>query len=131
MTPSEYRGQHQPRPDGYAMHEASEAYPDVYEHPEYYRQGDTGYDDSLRVIRRTRGLPDAPVTIYRAVPHGVTTINPGDWVTTSKAYARQHGMHATDPKLDWPVISITGRARDLRTDGDDVNEWGYYPERTL
>lgn len=31
------------------------------------------------------------VTIYRAVPKNVKTINPGDWVTIVAGYAKEHG----------------------------------------
>ena len=80
-----------------------------------------------RPLDPVKDKPDAMVTVHRAVPHGVTDINPGDWVTPSKSYAKQHGMHESDPKQDLPVISKKVRAADLRTDGDSVNEFGYFP----
>lgn len=126
----DYRGQHQADPDGPALHEAEVAYPDIHQHPEYYHHGGQAYDESMAAIRAARGKPDRPVTVYRAVPHGVKDINPGDWVSTSKAYATQHGMHAHDPKQDLPVISRKVPAKHLHTDGgNDVNEWGYFPDR--
>ena len=124
-----YRIPHQPTPDGYQMHEAHKAYPDVVEHPEYYSHPASGYSQSLRDIRRVNGNPEASVDMYRAAPSHVTAINHGDWVTTSKQYAQQHGRHATDPKQDWPVLHMKARAKDLRGAGDDVNEWGYFPEK--
>jgi len=124
-----YRGNHQPNPSGYQMHEAEKAYPDVHEHPEYYDFDAPGYARSLRDIRRAHGDPEAGMNIYRAAPKGVTRINEGDWVTTSREYAQQHGKHPTDPKQDMPVISRHVKAKDLRAPGDDVNEWGYFPEK--
>jgi len=123
-----YRGQHQPDPTGSQMHEAEKAFPDVHEHPEYYRD-DEHSDRSLSVIHRTKGDPEAHISVYRAVPKGVTKINHGDWVTPSKPYAKQHGMHATDPKQDMPVIHKLVRAKDLRSEGNSVSEWGYYPQK--
>ena len=125
-----YGMQHRPDPTGPPMHDVESFYPDVHEHPEYYNHGGATYAESLRHIRTVKGRPDAPVTMYRSVPKGVTKINPGDWVSTSRAYAKQSGVHPTDPKQDMPVISQKVRAKDLRTPGDDVNEWGYYPEKS-
>jgi len=126
-----YRGQHQPDPSGYRMHEAHEAFPDIHEHPEYYNFDAPGYGRSLRAISKSRGNPEQHISIYRAVPKGVTKIQEGDWVTPSKEYAQQHAKHPTDPKQDMPVIHKLARAKDLRTPGDDVNEWGYYPEKNV
>jgi len=126
----DYRMQHQADSGGAQLHDPEEAYPDIHQHPEYYHHGTKAYDESLRVLRSVKGKPDAQVSIYRAVPHGVKDINPGDWVSTSKTYATQHGMHADDPKKDLPVITRKVPAKHLRTDGgNDVNEWGYFPER--
>jgi len=54
------------------------------------------------------------------------TINPGDWVTPSRAYAREHGMAALNGKFK--IISKTARAGELFTDGNSILEWGYYPQ---
>jgi hypothetical protein len=108
----------------------TEHFPDIHEHPEYYAHPGEGYEESLRAIMKARDNPEAPIRVYRGARSSVTEINHGDWVTPSKKYALQHGMHATDPKKDWPVISRVVKAKDLRTPGDDVNEWGYYPEQT-
>lgn len=124
---SDYRMQHQPDPDGAQMHDLSEAFPDIYTHPEYYHHGSEHYDRSIDVIMRTKGDPEARVRIYRAVPDRALGINAGNWVTPSKTYAAEHGAHPTDPAQDWPVISKLVYARDLRTEGNDVNEWGYFP----
>lgn len=102
--------------------------PDFYAHPEYYK---TGYDqadaESTRALRAIRANPDGAVTVYRGVPPGVETINPGDWVSLSPSYARQHGLDADDPGKDWPVISMEVPARSLYTDGNSINELGYDP----
>ncbi len=129
-----YRMQHRPDDTGPPMHDVEDSYPDIYTRPQFYNNGggDAGYAadsaESLRHIQRVKGKPDAPVTMYRSVPKGVTKINPGDWVSTSRGHAKREGLHPTDPKQDMPVISQKVRARDLRTPGDDVNEWGFFPE---
>lgn len=125
----DYRGGHQPSPSGAPMHDVEHAFPGIHEKPRIYDFGEPGAQEAIRHIQRVKGNPDATVTIHRAVPHGVTDINHGDWVTPSKAYARQHAMQSDNPKEDWPVISKKVRAADLRTDGDSVNEFGYFPTK--
>ena len=128
-----YRMGHRPDDTGPPMHDVESFYPNIYERPELYNNGGRDnrakYTESLQHIQQVKGKPDAPVTMYRAVPKGVTSINPGDWVSTSRIHATQEGTHPTDPKQDMPVISQKVRAKDLRTPGDDVNEWGYYPQK--
>lgn len=134
----DYRMQHRP-PDsdfGAPLHDLNgnnnAIYPDdVYTHPHYYDPtggdpDDHSYSDAHAVARKVRGNPDAKVHIYRALPaeHAHQGFRPGDWVTTSKQYARGHGMNS-DSKDDWPVIRATVRAGDLHTAGDDLREYGY------
>jgi hypothetical protein len=129
-----YGMQHRPDASGPPMHAVEDSYPGIYERPQLYNNGggDDDYrrasDESLRHIQRVKGKPDAPVTMYRSVPKGVTKINPGDWVSTSRSKAKREGLHPTDPKQDMPVISQKVRAKDLRTPGDDVSEWGFFPQ---
>lgn len=104
-----YRGSHQPSTgeDAVRFYELDKAMPDFYEKPHHYLwdiDNHFGKIEARRAAMLARGNPDADVRIYRAVPHGVTTINPGDWVTTSKNYALEHGRHHEDPALDKPVI---------------------------
>jgi GNAT superfamily N-acetyltransferase len=125
-----YRMQHRPPGrDGIPIHDLTQNFPaDVYTHPHYYSDmSEPSNQVAHQVIRRVRGKPDAKVHIYRALPaeHAHQGIRPGDWVTTSKDYARQHGRHSVDPKHDWPVIHTVVRADDLHTDGDDWREFGY------
>ena len=81
--------------------------------------------ESWSVAVSVRGNPNASVTIYRGAPADVTTINPGDWVTPSKAYAE---LHVRSNVPGGHVISTTVRAKDLWTNGDSLNEWGYAPQ---
>ena len=126
--PYEYRGRHQPSPSGPTADDLSEMWgPDLYSHPQWYLSGGTGEKETWEILRRVHDRPEAEVTVYRAVPPGVHDINPGDWVAVSRAYARMHGMHATDPKQDWPVISKRVKAREIRSEGAYWLEFGYFP----
>ena len=126
----DYRMRHQPDPEGPAMHEAGLAFPNIYEIPRAYTSGIGNADaESMLAISRARSNPGAMIRIYRAAPQGVTQINPGDWVTPSKHYATIHGMHPEDPALDSPVISMIVPAAELRTEGNSINEWGWFPDQ--
>jgi hypothetical protein len=59
------------------------------------------------------------VTIYRAVPEGVTAIRPGDWVALSKSYAAAHERGH--------IISKRVPAMDVAWAGTDMNEYYYVP----
>jgi hypothetical protein len=130
----DYRMQHRP-PDreGIPIHDLAQGMPaDVYTHPHYYDPtggdpSDSSYSEAYSVIHRVKNKPNAKVRIYRSLPaeHAHQGFRPGDWITTSKDYARQHGKHNSDPKHDWPVISTTVKADDLHTDADDLREYGY------
>jgi len=135
----DYRMQHRPpgRDDETAMplHDLTRNMPaDVYTHPHYYSDmSDPSVQDAHAVINRVRGKPQAKVKIYRSLPaeHAHQGFRPGDWVTTSKQYARDHGKQYSDSsKDDWPVISTTVRADDLHTHADDLREWGYNGSET-
>lgn len=126
-----YRMQHRPPDDDYGapLHDLTKLLPaDVYTHPHYYGDmGDLSVRDAHQVIQRVKGRPDAKVRIYRSLPaeHADQGFRPGDWVTTSKEYARQHGTHHEDSAHDWPVISTMVNAEHLHNAGDDMREYGY------
>jgi GNAT superfamily N-acetyltransferase len=128
----DYRMEHQ-APDaewGAPLHDLSGngMYPkDIYTHPHYYSDmNEPSNQEAHRVVRKAQGNPDAKVQIYRSLPaeHAHKGFQPGDWVSTSKEYARDHGRQ-DDPKDDWPVIRASVRAGDLHTEGNDLREWGY------
>lgn len=124
-----YRGSHRP-PDassGSPLHDVESVMPGFYENPRLYATGSPHDAESIRVIRSSRGRPEAPVRVFRAVPRGVTEINPGDWVSTSRSYASDHGKHPTDPSLDWPLISREVAAGELHSEGNSIHEWGWNP----
>lgn len=105
---------------------------DALEHPTWYTGADRAtLAETERQLRAADGKPDAQVTIYRAVrpevaAKGVDEVfDEGNWVTLSRAYADQHAMQDEGP--DWPVLSKTVPARTVRFAGDDLMEWGYFP----
>jgi hypothetical protein len=106
--------------------DVEEMMPGFYDNPNLYGSGYAQADkESRSAIMAIRGKPNAPVTIYRAVPEGVDKINPGDWVTLSPTYAKEHGRSNVSSGFD--VLSKVIPAKDLWFDGDSVNEFGYDP----
>lgn len=125
-----YRISHQPT-GGSQLHNLADGatFPsDVYDNLRSYASLD-GADDtaahlaeSLAAIRAVRAKPDAPVTIYRAVPPGVESIERGNWVTLSRSYAQTHARGT-----DLIIIESTVPASTIEAGGNDVIEWGYFP----
>jgi hypothetical protein len=52
-------------------------------------------------------------------------IEPGNWVTLSLQYAKEHGI--SNLNGEYKIISKTVKAKDLYTDGNSLSEWGYNP----
>ncbi len=93
----------------------------------YYRFQKNNTDkQSYEIIKKMRGKPNGDVTIYRAIlPNEDAEIKPGDWVTFSKDYAKEHGERALNGQ--YKIISKNVKANELTSQGDDLNEWGYRP----
>ena len=88
-----------------------------------YGLGDRQIDSQwFAAAYKAKGKPDAEVTVYRAVPKGVKDINNGDWVTTSKNYAQNHGESALGG--DYEIISKKVKAKTLSSEGYPY-EFGY------
>lgn len=133
-----YRREHQPTgpESGGArlddMTGGGEVFPDdIYSSKglDYYGNRKSKHDrESFNIIQEVRNQPDAEVTIYRAVPKGIDTINPGDFVTLSEDYARLHGSSGYGPagKDAGVVLSKKVKVRDVFSDGNDLNEFGYF-----
>jgi hypothetical protein len=126
----DYRGSHQPpdRDYGASLDNLTALIPeDVYgpAGPRLYGIGDPEIDkEAFNSLRAVRGKPDAEVTIYRAVPENVSTINEGDWVTTSRKYADLHGERTLDG--NYKIIEQKAKAGDLLSEGYPY-EFGYRP----
>jgi hypothetical protein len=123
----DYRGQHQPSLDeeySPGFHEMDKAYPDYYDHPEYYGTREMpGVGDTARIARSVRGRPGHVVRVYRAAPKEVNQINTGDWVTPSHEYAKEHGE--ANLNGNYRILSGITYARHLRATGDHPPEFGY------
>ncbi len=105
-------------------------YPDDIYSPkaaQYY--GSYRPDDALvlNLAKMARNNPQKEVTIYRAVPKdaGSADIFPGDWVTPSKQYAKEHGEGPLGG--EYKIISKKVPAGSLYTDGNMLQEFGYDP----
>ena len=87
-------------------------------------------NESYNAILKAKNNPDATVTIYRGVPKGVDKINEGDWVSLSPTYAREHASTGYGRSGDeaGEVISQEVKVKDIYWGGDDVNEFGYFPQ---
>lgn len=96
----------------------------------YYGTGDTREDAKVwNMLKAMRGNPEAKVTVYRAVPGHVDTINPGDWVAITKDYAQKHADHVLSG-MSPRILTKTVTAKELYTNGDSWSEWGYHPAGT-
>jgi hypothetical protein len=134
----DYRGSHTaPNPDFgaplYDLTGGGQMYPaDVYSSKavQYYGSGfDKADRQAFAIANSVRGNPDAVVTMYRAVPKNkdISSINAGDWVTLTRDYAKTHGESAL--KGDYKIISKKVKAKDLWTNADSIQEFGYSPSK--
>lgn len=127
-----YRGEHE-APDhtsGSPMWNLAGCFPDDFYGPEGFRYyGDEGDYLSYNTAASTRNRPNMPVKVYRAIPADPAIprrINPGDWVTLNRRYAVEHGRD--NLRNEYRIVSKTVYARDLFTDGNSLQEWGYDPQ---
>lgn len=130
-----YKMSHQPDDDGPQGHDVEDYFPNFYERPEIYRSGYPVADkQAVAVMQRIRGNPEAEVTLYRAVPEKSHNIRPGNWVTLSKEYAKVHAGQFDDDLGEgetdngWSIVELKVKAKDIRTPGDSIQEWGYFPD---
>lgn len=104
-------------------------YPEDVYGPDSLRHYGSGNDldqEALSIIRRLEAHPNMMLTVYRAVPSSVTSINPGDWVTTVRQYAKNHGEAELEP--GFKILKKSVKARDLFTSGNSWLEFGYHPQ---
>ena len=83
-------------------------------------------DEAFAARKERRSNGEHHVTVYRAAPKGVKTINHGDWVSLSKTYARGEGRVSYDKTKDQPVYKARVKAKHVRWAGDSLNEFGYF-----
>ncbi len=104
---------------------------DIYDHTaeKYYpHYGDRRDGEAIRIIQWAHNKNNNPITIYRAVPGDLVRpkINPGDWVTIVRGYAKEHGEDNLGG--DYKIISKSAHVRDLFTDANSIFEFGYDPQ---
>jgi len=131
----DYSGEHRApqRDSGAPLDNLKGVYPDDVYGPnaaQYYghSSGDATDKAAARIIQSTKGKPDAPVKVFRAIPKSIQSneINPGDWITTIKSYAVDHGEGPLGG--DYKILEKTVNAGDLYTNGDSIFEFGYDPK---
>lgn len=123
-----------PGPDNAPLHDLTgngNIYPsDVYSRNavQYYGTGDDFLDrQTFGLAALYKNKPDAMIDIYRAVPKGVKTdINPGDWVTINRNYAKHHGQSYFEG--GHTILKKKVKASEIYTNGDSIHEWGYHPK---
>jgi|GEM_PF-2721259 len=109
-------------------------YPDdVYSYNglRYYGTGEDRMDaKAYGIISDAEGSPIKQVRVYRAVEKtDPQKIIPGDWVTTVRAYAKDHGDSTL--KGGYKIISKKVTAKDIFTSGDSWLEFGYHPQPAI
>lgn len=131
----DYRMRHRPPEADYgaSMDNPNDMFPDVHTMGHvYHTHWPEGADrESMSAIMRAKGNPDAPTTIYRALPtraraaDGTFPMNTGDWVTPSLAYAHQHGQSNIEHREPYSVIKHIAPAGALHSEGNSIHEWAY------
>lgn len=85
---------------------------------------DNEIKETMEQLNKVKNNPDGMVTIYRATTGD--KINEGDWITLSPSYAKAHKEHSL--KGEGNIIEQKVRVKDIQFAGDDIKEWGYYPQ---
>lgn len=86
-----------------------------------FKNGSEWYSATREKIEKLQAMPDDSGIKKKRIG-----INKGDWVTITRSYAKEHG----DSNLNgnYKIISKEVAARDLFTDGNSIQEWGYDPQ---
>ena len=100
-------------------------FPDIYtgQGLNYYATGMDYDGKAINIIKSMNANPNKAITAYRAVPEGVTDFNAGDWITTTKEYARDH---IGDDK-GYHIITKKIKPSEMASDGNSIHEFGYDP----
>jgi hypothetical protein len=133
-NPDDYRGQHQApdREGGAPLYDVATntIYPQDIYGPNGYRYYGADTPNAFYAVMAAKGRPNLRVMIYRAIPKELKNvqINPGDWVAIDRDYAKEHGESSLN---GYRIISKSVFARDVFTDGNSLEEWGYDPQPRL
>lgn len=127
----DYRCEHQApmRDSGASLSNLQGVYPDDFYGPDgvrLYGVGDGTDARALSLVRSLRNIKNARIKVFRAIPEDLNIkISKGDWVSIERSYAKEHGKNNLNDQFK--IISKTVFARDLFTNGDSIQEWGYDP----
>ena len=104
---------------------------DIYDNPQYYTYmyGETPdvMNETMAQLNAVRGNPNGQVNIYRATTGDA--FNDGDWITLSPTYAENHLRDQLGG--NGRVISQKVNVHDIQHAGDDLAEWGFYPQQRV
>ncbi|WP_231738062.1 hypothetical protein [Myroides odoratus] len=123
-----YKNKHEaPGKNDTPIHDLSSVYgEDIYSNQAHYYYGDKISSEmdkkTLSILKDIKDKPNSTITVYRAVPKGVSEINSGDWVSINKEYAIGHGENHLNGKYD--IISKEVKVDNVFTDGNSINEQG-------
>jgi hypothetical protein len=127
---SDYQMSHEaPNKNDYNISDLSVIYPDdIYSSmaTRYYGDGNPHDSEAMHKLQRAKGKkPNSIFMVYRAVPKGLkeTTPRNGDWVSTTRGYAEDHGK-AYLPE-GYRIIAYPASIKDIFTDGNSIHELGY------
>ena len=127
LTAEHYWMNHRPNDDGpraFDLNETDLAPDDIYTHPERYTGFRAMIPETMETLRAAKGKPNSTIKIYRAQPG--SGLNPGDWVSMSRAYAQTDLDSYPEGRK---VQTYEVAASTVRWAGDDLMEWGYYGSR--
>lgn len=82
-----------------------------------FEKGSDWYDDAYKRKAQLEITPDSDTKKL--------LINPGDWVTINRQYAKQHGQDNLNNKFK--IVSKKVKAKEIVTDAGSIHEWGYAP----
>ena len=116
-----------PSNDGFCvpLNDLTGLYPsDIYSSNAYrlYGEGRSYAKKTMDLIQSYKSKPEASVTIYRAVPKKISSINRGDWITLTKEYASEHGKRILK---DFTLLSKVVKAKQVWSNADSIYEFGY------
>lgn len=83
-----------------------------------FSNGSDWFNWAFEERARLRALPEETI-------EQIKSVNPGDWVTLSKKYAKDHGESALNG--EYKIVSKTVKAKELFTDSNSIHELGYWP----
>jgi len=127
---SDYQMSHEaPNRNDYPINDLTTIYPeDIYSSSavNYYGDGQPSDSEAIAKLQRMRGKkPNAAIMVYRAVPNDVKESMPrnGDWVSTTRAYAEEHGKRWLPN--GYRVMEIVTTVGNIFTDGNSIHELGF------